>query len=47
MSKEIDARGLDCPQPVILVKKALEKVDDILVIVDNSTAQENIRKLRK
>jgi TusA-related sulfurtransferase len=29
----IDARGLDCPQPVVLTKKALEKGDDLTVIV--------------
>lgn len=45
MIKEIDARGLACPQPVILTKKALEDNDEIRVIVDNETARENVRRM--
>ncbi|MDM7999717.1 MAG: sulfurtransferase-like selenium metabolism protein YedF [Dehalococcoidia bacterium] len=45
MSMIIDARGLDCPQPVVLTKKALEKADDVTVIVDNITAQQNVSRL--
>lgn len=45
MEKIIDARGLACPEPVILTKKALEKERDIVVLVDNDTAVENIRRL--
>ncbi|NPU83970.1 MAG: sulfurtransferase-like selenium metabolism protein YedF [Syntrophaceae bacterium] len=41
----IDARGLACPQPVILARKALETSERIAVIVDNTTAVENIRRL--
>lgn len=43
----IDARGLKCPQPVILTKKALEQVEsgEILTIVDNVTARENLARL--
>ena len=45
--KEIDARGLNCPQPVILTKKALEELGEgeILVVVDNTTARENVSRL--
>jgi selenium metabolism protein YedF len=45
--KEIDARGLACPQPVILTKKALEEIQDgeIVTIVDNITAKENVSRL--
>lgn len=45
--KEIDARGLACPQPVILTKKALEEIieGEILAIVDNITARENVSRL--
>ena len=45
MPKEIDARGLECPQPVIITKKALEETADIVVIVDNKTARENLQRL--
>jgi selenium metabolism protein YedF len=46
MSK-IDARGLQCPQPVIMAKKALEQIEsgEIIAIVDNATAKENISRL--
>ena len=30
--KEIDARGLKCPQPVIVTKKALEEIQEGQVI---------------
>ncbi len=45
--KEIDGRGLQCPQPVILTKKALEetKESEITAIVDNEVAKENIKRL--
>ncbi len=47
MPKEVDARGLACPQPVINTKKALEETDEVLVIVDNDTARENVLRLAK
>ena len=45
--KEINAKGLVCPQPLILTKKAVESSDekDFLVIVDNDTAVKNLEKL--
>lgn len=47
MSRIIDARGLSCPQPVILTKKAMdEKSGEVITtIVDNSAARENVSKL--
>ncbi len=41
----VDARGLACPQPVILAKKAIEDCEAIIVLVDNTMAVENIRRL--
>ena len=41
----IDARGLPCPQPVVMTKKAMEKASDLTVIVDNATAEENVSRL--
>lgn len=47
MSHIIDARGLSCPQPVILTKKAMDEwdADCLTTIVDQSAALENVRKL--
>lgn len=42
--KKIDARGLDCPKPVILTKKALEETDSISILVDNEVAKDNVRR---
>ena len=44
---EIDARGLACPQPVILAKKAIDGMTEgeVIAIVDNTTAKENISRL--
>lgn len=41
----IDARGLSCPQPVILTKQALQSGEaSYEVIVDNGTAKENVTR---
>jgi selenium metabolism protein YedF len=45
MSELINAKGLACPEPVILTKKALEAHGDVVVLVDNTTAMENIKRL--
>ncbi len=43
--KLIDARGLACPQPVILTKKEADSGElQITVIVDNDTAKQNVIK---
>ncbi len=43
----VDARGLACPQPVILAKQAVEKHRSVEVIVDDTIARENIRRMAK
>jgi selenium metabolism protein YedF len=45
MKTIVDARGLACPQPVLLAKKAIEENEEVTVLVDNDTAVENIRRL--
>lgn len=45
MNEKIDASGLACPQPVVLAKKSLETRDTVIVIVDNETARENVKRL--
>ena len=47
MKKEVDARGLACPQPVIMAKKAIEEDGHCLIIVDNEAAQENVCRMAR
>ena len=46
MTKEIDARGLSCPAPVLLARDAVENEGQksVLVIVDNDAAKYNVRR---
>lgn len=39
MAEQVDARGLSCPQPVILTRQALQKTGDksLTVLVDTMT----------
>jgi selenium metabolism protein YedF len=43
--KIVNARGLACPQPVVLAKQAIETNEQVKVIVDNDTALENVKRL--
>jgi len=47
--KTVDARGLSCPQPAMLAQEALQKAakGTIEVLVDSSTARENVSRLAK
>lgn len=47
MSNIVDARGLNCPQPVILTKRVMDKdeADRLVTIVDQTAALENVTKL--
>ena len=49
MTKEVDARGLSCPLPVVKTKQAMEKnpSDEITVWVDSRVAKENVSRLAK
>jgi selenium metabolism protein YedF len=44
--KEIDARGLACPAPVLQTKAALQEEDlgSVKVIVDNAASQQNVQR---
>lgn len=46
MSAVIDARGLSCPQPVILTLNRLKEMDkgQIDVLVDTDTSRENVSR---
>ena len=45
--KTVDARGLSCPEPVLLTKEAIESIDNgtIKVTVDTVTSRENITRM--
>lgn len=45
MKKEIDARGLACPEPVIRTRAEMKLSNEIEVLVDNRTAVENLTRL--
>lgn len=49
MGKVVDARGLTCPQPVILTKKAMTETggENLTTIVNQVVALENVSKLAK
>ncbi|MCL5780404.1 preprotein translocase subunit TatB [Desulforamulus profundi] len=46
MKKIVDARGLSCPEPVILTRQALQEqgVKEIKVMLDNKVAVENVTR---
>ncbi len=46
MSKKLDARGLTCPAPVLLVKDLVEKEKpiELTVMVDNAASSENVSR---
>lgn len=46
MNKIIDARGLNCPQPVVLTKKEFDNgAIEVTTLVDNEAARENLKRL--
>ncbi|NPV55838.1 MAG: SirA family protein [Anaerolineae bacterium] len=46
MSEKVDARGLSCPQPVIMAQKAISGADfPVEVMVDTVTSRENVRRM--
>ncbi len=41
----IDARGLSCPEPVVLLRKAMmTKENEYVIAVDNITSKENVTR---
>ena len=43
--KTVDARGLSCPEPVIMTKNALASGDrEYKILVDNVTSKENVTR---
>ncbi|MHC4713009.1 MAG: sulfurtransferase TusA family protein [Planctomycetota bacterium] len=46
MSKTIDARGLSCPQPVLMILNEMGamKAGEIVILVDTDTSKENVSR---
>lgn len=46
MSKEIDARGMACPKPVVMTKKALDQTSEgiVTILVDAESSRANVRR---
>lgn len=46
MSKIVDARGLSCPQPVLLALNEIKKINkgEIVILVDTDTSKENVSR---
>ena len=43
--ERVDARGLSCPEPVILTRKALQGgAKEYEILVDNVTSRENVTR---
>ena len=41
----LDARGLSCPEPVVMIRKAMmNKAAEYTMVVDNPTAKENVTR---
>jgi selenium metabolism protein YedF len=46
--EKIDARGMACPEPVVMTKKALDGgASELQVLVDNEVARDNVSRLGK
>jgi selenium metabolism protein YedF len=46
MNREVDARGLACPRPVVETKKALDAIETgtVTVLVDNLESRDNVAR---
>lgn len=45
MPQTLNARGMACPQPILLAKKAMAEADSLIVVVDNQEQAENIAEM--
>jgi tRNA 2-thiouridine synthesizing protein A len=46
MTTTVDARGLSCPQPVLMTLDGIKKMDqgEIVILVDTDTSKENVSR---
>ena len=48
-TKVVDARGLSCPQPMMLTRQTIRKLDKgtVEVLVDSGTARDNVSRIAR
>jgi tRNA 2-thiouridine synthesizing protein A len=46
MNTTVDARGLSCPQPVLMTLDEIKRMDkgEIVIVVDTDTSKENVSR---
>ncbi len=46
MAEQVDARGLSCPQPVLMTMEKLRALNqgELVVLVDTDTSRENVSR---
>jgi tRNA 2-thiouridine synthesizing protein A len=46
MDSVVDARGLSCPQPVLMTMDEIKKIDkgEVCILVDTDTSKENVSR---
>ena len=46
MSNAVDARGLSCPQPVLMTMDEMKKLGkvEVVILVDTDTSRENVSR---
>ena len=47
MTKTLDMRGYSCPIPLLKTRDALPSCDELIVLVDEPAARENVTKFAK
>jgi selenium metabolism protein YedF len=47
MLETVDARGLACPQPVILTRNAMQETDQVVTLVDSETSMSNVSRMAR
>lgn len=45
--KTVDARGLSCPEPVLITKKAVQQDLPVAILVDHQVAVDNITRFAR
>ena len=43
--KTVDARGVSCPEPLLMLQKAIKSEKELTLLVDSKNAMENCEKL--
>ena len=47
MKEHVDARGLSCPEPVLMLKQVVDKAEEIELLVDSQVCVENCSRFAR